>query len=185
MSNELSEGKSPSSLLFPQSFVPPKTRIISGVPFLPNSVNLLSDVKYELLSDAPSFTIVEPDHEAFERSSYPDIILILNESLCDISYYSTVDEGAEVLAPIHQIPGIISGYSVASLIGGGTNNSEYELLTSNSMAGLSISAPFLVLNMENTNSIVSYLGNYGYYSVAMHCGAKTNYGRNRAYPAIG
>jgi len=119
------------------------------------------------------------------NGNYPDIIIIINESLCDLSYCSIVKEGAEVLKPIRQIPGIISGYSTASLIGGGTNNSEYEVLTSNSMAGLKISAPFLMLNMNNANSIVSYLESLGYYSVAMHPGNKTNYGRNTAYPALG
>ena len=123
--------------------------------------------------------------EIGKKRDYPDIILILNETLCDLSFYSSIPEGAEVLEPLKEIPGMITGYSTVSLVGGGTNNSEYELLTSNSMSGLSISAPFLALNMNEANSVVSYLHSLGYHTTGMHCGNKSNYGRSTAYYAIG
>ena len=114
-----------------------------------------------------------------------DIILILNESLADLDVYVDVEESREIFAKINTVEDIISGYTVSSLIGGGTNNSEYELLTSNSMQMLNISAPFTALNMENSTSIVSYLKKFNYTTVGMHCGNAANYNRNRAYEAMG
>ena len=118
-------------------------------------------------------------------SEYPDIVVILNETLCNLDYCIDVPEGKEALRAIDEIDGIISGYSVASLVGGGTNNSEYELLTSNSMELFAVSAPFQIMDLRNANSLVSYLEKLGYYTAGMHCGSPTNYARSRAYSQLG
>lgn len=120
-----------------------------------------------------------------ESNDFPDIILILNETLCDLNVYSEISESGEIFAELENISGLMSGYSVSSLIGGGTNNSEYELLTSNSMAIFNTSAPFISLNMKNSNSIVSYLKKLGYTTIAMHCGAPQNYARNSVFAEMG
>ena len=115
----------------------------------------------------------------------PDIILILNESLADLDVYVDIEESREIFSKINEVEDIISGYTVSSLIGGGTNNSEYELLTSNSMQVLNVSAPFTSLDMSESTSVVSYLNNLNYTTVGMHCGNASNYNRNRAYEAMG
>jgi len=119
------------------------------------------------------------------NDEYPDIILILNETLCDLNYCADIPEGQEALEIINRIPGIISGYSTVPLIGGGTNRSEYELLTSNSFYQISVASPFSTLDMTKTDSIVGYLNSLGYSGTAMHCYSDTNYSRNDAYPALG
>ena len=120
-----------------------------------------------------------------EVKDMPDIILILNESLADLDVYADIMESREIFEKVNAVEDVISGYTVSSLIGGGTNNSEYELLTSNSMQVLNISAPFTALNMEKSTSIVSYLNDFNYTTIGMHCGNEANYNRNRAYEAIG
>lgn len=115
----------------------------------------------------------------------PDIIVILNESLYDLDVYADVPESRELFIEIEEIEDIKNGSSVVSLIGGGTNNTEYELLTSNSMEMLNSSAPFAAMSMKNADSIVSYLKRIGYVTSAMHCCNAENYSRNRAYPDLG
>lgn len=117
---------------------------------------------------------------------YPDIIMIVNETFCDIDEYYSLDEDAYPLQDYYNISDAVYGYSAASGIGSGTNNSEFEVLTSNSMYLLSASAPFTYLDLEGLDAnIVSYLNSLGYRTVAMHCQSPTNYSRNKAYPALG
>jgi len=149
-----------------------------------NSCSLLRN-RYQIPEGYSAEIIEFTECDPFSDGSYPDVVIILNETLCDLSFYAPVPEGREVIDDLFKIPTISSGYSTASLVGGGTNNTEYELLTSNSMAGLTITAPFQLLNMNGADSVVSYLKWMGYNTAAMHCGNATNYGRNNAYPAMG
>ena len=118
-------------------------------------------------------------------SENPDIILILNESLTDLDMYLDIKESRELYSKINVRQDIIQGYTVSSLIGGGTNNSEYELLTSNSMQVLNVSAPFTSLDMSKSASVVNYLNDLNYTTVGMHCGNASNYNRNNAYREMG
>lgn len=120
-----------------------------------------------------------------EQQKYPDIILILNESLADLNVYLELTESEAIFSKLKQTDGIVSGYTISSLIGGGTNNSEYELLTSNSMQVMNLSAPFTALNMTGSSHIVSYLDGLSYTTAGMHCGNASNYNRNDAYADMG
>ena len=117
---------------------------------------------------------------------YPDIILILNESYSDITKYSDVQTDVDPLEELGSIDNLTLGYCITPNAGGGTNTSEYELLTSNSTALLSIGAPFNHINFEKHNaSVVPYLKKYQYSTYAFHCYSKENYNRKIAYPAMG
>jgi hypothetical protein len=61
---------------------------------------------------------------------YPDIILILNESFFDLSVYNNIQTDLDYLADFYSVEGATYGYAIAPYIGGGTNDSEFELLTS-------------------------------------------------------
>ena len=118
--------------------------------------------------------------------THPDIIVILNESFSDITKYSDVVTDVDPLEPLSQIDNLYEGYCIVPNAGGGTNTSEYELLTSNSTALLSIGAPFNTVNFEKHNaSIVPYLENNNYTTYAFHCYSKENYNRKIAYTAMG
>ena len=121
-------------------------------------------------------------------SQKPDIILILNETFCDLSYYLDLREDTDgaYLAPYYEIPGAFYGQALAPMVGGGTNNSEYELLTGNSSALLSAPGPFNYLQFtEETPTFVNYLHRLGYSTLSMHSGNRVNYSRASAYPALG
>lgn len=121
----------------------------------------------------------------FQEDVLPDIIVILNESFYDLSLISDFETDVDYLEEIHSMDNLISGYAIVPSAGGGTNSSEYELLTSNSLQLMPGITPFNVLDMNNATSIVSHLKNMNYTTVAAHCSLGSNYSRSRAYPAMG
>ena len=115
----------------------------------------------------------------------PDIILILNESFSDLETYTNINADIDYMDGFYNIPGATYGYAVVPSIGGGTNNSEFELLTSKSMYLLQ-HAPFTYMDQVLlSRGIVNYLNDLGYETTGMHCANPDNYSRNTAYPAMG
>ena len=60
---------------------------------------------------------------------------------------------------------------------GGTNRTEYELLTSNSLSMATNITPFNTIDFKDANSCVSYLKSLGYYTHANHVMTGDNYNR--------
>ena len=114
----------------------------------------------------------------------PDIILILNESFYDLSLITDLNTDSDYLQSLHR-DDVYTGYAVVPAYGGGTNSSEYELLTSNSMALLPGVTPFNILDLTDANSIVSHLSALGYETLGCHSESAANYYRSRGYPALG
>lgn len=136
----------------------------------------------EILSTIPIDNYL---YKTAENNQTPDIILIMNESFYDISLVSDVETDVEYMGHFLGMDNSISGYAVVPKIGGGTNNSEYELLTSNSTYLMQEITPFQTLDMSNTASIVSNLKEQGYYSIGMHPAPAGNYSRNTGYLRLG
>lgn len=118
-------------------------------------------------------------------TEYPDIVLILNESFYDLNQVVDLDTNVDPLEKFYSIENAIKGYVVASGEGGGTNRSEYELLTSVSTSLMPNQTPFMTLDLENHASIVSFLESFGYETYGSHCAKSANYNRNYGYPALG
>ncbi len=119
-------------------------------------------------------------------SEYPDIILIINESFYDLSEYMVLDTDVDYLKSFYGIEGAVYGIAAIPNVGGGTNNTEYEVLTGNSMALLARNAPFNYVNMNNDDgNAARYLRSLGYSTAALHCEPGSNYSRNKGYPAMG
>jgi hypothetical protein len=132
--------------------------------------------------DADNITVANVEYKS-SMDEYPDIILILNESFCNLEYYTDINADCNYLGDFYSVEGAVYGY--AEVPGGGTNNSEFELLTSKSMYLLTSSAPFNYVDFTKAkSSVVQYIGNLGYVTSGMHV-SKTNYSRHRAYPALG
>ena len=149
-----------------------------------NSINTLTHA----IAEPENYSvdnITPPASVSADTGARPDIILIMNESLYDIDLCGDIPESADIFRRMREIPGVSWGYAIAPSSCGGTNNSEFELLTSNSLSLLRASAPFSSMSMKGVNSIVSYLNDLDYTTAALHCGAADNYGRNRAYPDLG
>lgn len=126
--------------------------------------------------------------EIYERHTSekqtPDIILILNETLYDLQEITEIKTDIPYLYEMYQLDNVVSGYAITPSIGGGTNSSEYELLTSNSLELMPGITPFNTLDLTGSNSIASYLKSLGYRSFACHSARSSNYSRGIGYPAL-
>ena len=157
--------------------------------FIPSAANDLSNTLHPVHVpkgyDASAIEFQEPDNKQ-SVEAYPDIILILNESFCDLSVYCDIDPDLDYLKDFYQIENASYGIAFSPNIGGGTNDSEFELLTSDSMLLLAASAPFNYISFSDKNStIVSYLKSLGYSTTAMHNSTPYNYSRHIVFPAMG
>ena len=119
------------------------------------------------------------------ESRTPDVILILNETFCDLRQVADIHANQEFLHYWDTMPNTVKGYAVAPIDGGGTNCSEYELLTGNSLQLMPGITPFYVLDLENANSIASHLGKLGYETLAAHSESENSYNRLQSYPKLG
>ncbi len=129
--------------------------------------------------------LIPPVDNSDSVSEYPDIILVLNESFSDLDYYCDVQADQEYLKPFYDIDNAYHGIAFSPNVGGGTNDSEFELLTSNSMKLMASSAPFNYISFNEKNStFLSYLKSLGYATTAMHNSTPYNYSRHIAYPAM-
>lgn len=115
----------------------------------------------------------------------PDVILILNETFYDFDRIADIDTDGQVFTRIPELDNCIRGYTVVPGPGGGTNKSEYELLTSNSLHQITSGTPFNMLDLEGANSVVTYMKNRGYQTLGTHPQNAANYNREIAYPALG
>lgn len=118
-------------------------------------------------------------------SELPDIILILNESFYDLSLLSDLRTDLPYMENYYNLDNAIRGYAVTSVIGGATNRSEFELLTSNTNYLLGELTPFNALDMSCTSSIVTNLKECGYHTIAGHPADGGNYNRIESYLRMG
>jgi phosphoglycerol transferase MdoB-like AlkP superfamily enzyme len=126
------------------------------------------------------------DGQILRKKVDPDIILILNETFYDLNRAANVELDEDPFVKIHSMDDLYHGYVVVPTIGGGTNRSEYELLTSNSLSIMrSNITPFNLLNLKDANSIVSCMNELGYVTIGAHPAIETNYNRNNAYFDLG
>lgn len=117
-----------------------------------------------------------------DNTATPDIILILNETLYDLN--KITDTGVESFEYINSLENAVRGYAVCPAVGGGTNKSEYELLTSNTLGIAPNVTPFNTFNLDNINSITRHLKDMGYTTFAAHPSSPSNYNREKSYPKL-
>lgn len=117
----------------------------------------------------------------------PNIILILNESYWDLGKLEKVKYNN---TPNYLINSQLDGLYVLNLqvpqFAAGTANTEYEVLTGMDTAYYPTGAiPYKSYIKENLPSVVSYLKEQGYYTVAMHPYYADFYNRNKVYNYLG
>lgn len=163
------------------------------------------------LIEAPSGYSTEENHRILEQyDNYdsdmagkvqPHIILILNESFSDISVNGKVkvknekfaSDGPcgvnnEFLSDFYSIEGqrTIRGFANASVLGGGTANTEYEIFTGASISFLPDTYyPYQQCFDSKKDSILSCLKDAGYTTYSMHPEPASNWNRNHVYDFLG
>jgi len=122
-----------------------------------------------------------------EKSSNPNIIVIMNETLADLPSIYGFETTKDVLPNIHGMQeNTIHGEVLVSVYGGGTANTEYEFLTGNSLYFLPMgSSPYVQYVGDHQQSLAWKLKSMGYSTAAYHPYLAISYRRSAAYPFLG
>lgn len=121
------------------------------------------------------------------KEELPHIILIMNESFSDLRSLGNLQISEENMSFFYSLSeNTIRGTLNASVLGGGTANSEFEVLMGCSM-GLLPGAyyPFQQCIKKPVESIVSELEEQGYSTYSIHPAVDTNWNRDVVYEYLG
>ncbi|MBR3357503.1 MAG: LTA synthase family protein [Solobacterium sp.] len=117
----------------------------------------------------------------------PDIIVVMNESFADMNHIGDLPVNTAVTPYLDSVSDYVyKGYTLSSVYGGGTPNSEYEFLTGNSMMFFPQGMiAYHQIIKGPTYSIVTDLNKLGYECIAMHPFHSSGWMRNKIYPYLG
>lgn len=118
---------------------------------------------------------------------YPNLIVIMNETLADLPSIYGFETDADVFLNIHSMEeNSIQGKVLTSVYGGGTANTEYEFLTGNSLYFLPPgSSPYVQYTGSVQQSLAWKLKELGYQTAAYHPYLPISYRRSSVYPLLG
>jgi len=121
-----------------------------------------------------------------ESLNMPNIIIIMNESFCDMDSLGDVVYSENPLPFFNSLEeNTVRGNLISSVFGGNTPNSEFECLTGGSLAFFPkdtiVYQQFLHSKIPST---VSQLSKLGYEAIAIHPNNSLFWERNRVYPEV-
>lgn len=122
-----------------------------------------------------------------EQAQLPHVILIMNESFADLRTLGELELNMENMEFFNSLKdNTVRGYVNASVLGGGTANSEFEVFTGCTSAFFSVNYyPYQQGVKKPLNSLVSQMEKYGYHTYSMHPEVSTNWKRDRVYRFLG
>ncbi len=147
----------------------------------------LSVSKPEGYSEEKIETLLEEQtKELTKNENIPNIIIIMNESFCDMSSLGEISYSEEPLAFFNSLEeNTIRGNLMSSVFGGNTPNSEFECLTGGTLAffpkDIIVYQQYLFSKIPST---ISQLSKLGYETLAIHPYNKIYWDRNRVYPDV-
>jgi len=117
----------------------------------------------------------------------PHIILIMNESFSDLRVLGNLQLSRENLPFFNSLEeNVIRGYVNASVLGGGTANSEFEVFTGCSMGFLPAAYYAYQQCMDRPmHSLISNVEAAGYVTYSIHPELASNWNRDRVYRYLG
>ncbi len=120
----------------------------------------------------------------------PNIIVIMDEAFSDLSVLGEFDTNVDEMPFVHRLQqgaeNTVSGTLNVSILGGNTANTEFEFLTSNTMAFLPQgSVAYQQYVNDTVPSLASYLRAEGYKTIAMHPYYASGWERELVYPMLG
>ena len=123
-----------------------------------------------------------------KNKQYPNIITVVNETFSDIKVLGDFKTNQDYMPYFHSLKkNCVKGYTYASIVGGQTANTEFELLTGNTLGFLSAgTTAFQLYIHREMPSLVSNLKLDGYSgNKAMHPFNPYNYNRPAVYKDFG
>lgn len=132
-------------------------------------------------------TIEVPIIENSENKEMPNIIIIMNESFADLTTVGNFKTNTEYLSYFKSLKkNTIKGNLHVSIFGATTPNTEWEVLTSNTMAFVpKRTVPYQQYVLRKSYSLASIFKELDYSTTAIHCYYPQGYNRNLAYPRLG
>ncbi len=119
-------------------------------------------------------------------SKQPCIVVVMNESFADLSIFNGL--GCDYKGPTYYKSvdtALYKGKLAVSVIGGGTCNTEFEILTGNNYGFVGGGKyPFMSYRMPREN-LVQQLESLGYTTTAIHPNLATNWNRDIVYDTLG
>lgn len=117
----------------------------------------------------------------------PAVVVIMNETFSDLSEYQNLRAGYEGPQFFQSIDDALErGRFYVSAYGGGTCNTEFEVLTGNSMAFVGNGVyPYTIYNLTHAENLAQQFSELGYTTTAMHPNHATNWNRENVYRDFG
>lgn len=116
----------------------------------------------------------------------PNVVCIMNESFADLSFLNGLNADYPGPGVFQQSQAYAKGKLAVSIYGGGTCNTEFEMLTETPLAYVGGGIyPYVMYDMEDVNSAVETFSDIGYDTTAMHPELATNWKRSSIYPDLG
>lgn len=112
-----------------------------------------------------------------------NIIVIMNESLADFEEFDNFKASEEILPGIHNLQkNTKKGYVYVPSFGGGTSDTEYEVLTGNTKQFLpSGGIAYQLYCKEKELGLANLMEDMGYYTTAIHPSWATAWNRSKVY----
>ncbi len=117
----------------------------------------------------------------------PNVIVIMSEAFWDINNWDGIVESS--INPMDKYYDLVSdsvtGELAVNIFGGGTNQTEFEFLTGINLKYLNTSSCYGEYYSLEQESMVSYMEQLGYYTMAFHPYDKEFWDRNAGYSNMG
>lgn len=122
-----------------------------------------------------------------QEEDIPNVILIMNESFSDLRVLGNLQLNVDNMQNIYGLQeNAIHGYTNVSVLGGGTANSEFEVLTGCSMGLLPASGYAYQQYVKNPmETLVSIMKEDGYKTYSIHPESSKNWNRDKIYQMFG
>lgn len=159
-------------------------------------LNFVSNIRFVFISEPDDYdnksikeyiNLKNSDISDAEDKKTPNIICIMNEALSDLSVFGSFETNEAYMPFLNSLTeNTIKGNGYASVVGGGTSNTEFEFLTGHSMAFLpSGSFPYVSYIDRPISSMVSTLKAQGYSVNVFHPFYASGWNRTEVYGHFG
>lgn len=136
-----------------------------------------------ILEDYPGQKIMASASSKLPATTEPNIIFIMNESLFDPTQLDNISFSTN---PVTNISAMQEGNLLVSEFGGGTANTEFEVLTGNKTLYLPAGSVAYQQYVKNEiPALPAFLKEYGYTTVAVHPYVSWFWNRDTVYPNLG
>ena len=155
--------------------------------FVMNTKYIVPEKPLDYSSNSVSYAVSEIKENQSQQTIRPNIIYLMSESYADISLCENVTYNDYIFGTTDMLKEYyVSGTLLGEQFGGGTCNSEFEVLTGFSMSNLpSGCTPYQQYFNSETVSYPRFLKELGYNTVAIHSYGKQFWNRDVAYPNMG